>query len=189
MMFDLPAKLYAVLTKHGLRRGPWPPLPFSLSVSEIANLAESDPEIRRVHNLPLPRGYAVFTTSSGPTPMAAWHRSWLWSSGSLCSTAFDLARWSHFLASGVVMQPASYATMKTPVPPAIPYGFGLVVQNILGRPAVWHDGAIFGYVTYLAYFSGQDIAVAVNMNTFPSPAAVTPEGIALAVANAALNTQ
>jgi len=56
MMFDLPAKLYAVLTKHGLRRGPWPPLPFSLSVSEIANLAESDPEIRRVHNLPLPRG-------------------------------------------------------------------------------------------------------------------------------------
>jgi O-methyltransferase involved in polyketide biosynthesis len=56
MMFDLPAKLYAVLTKHGLRRGGWPPMPFSLSVSEIANLAESVPEIRRVHNLPLPRG-------------------------------------------------------------------------------------------------------------------------------------
>jgi D-alanyl-D-alanine carboxypeptidase len=141
------------------------------------------------HNLPLPAGYAVFTPSNGPTPMAAWHRSWLWSSGSLCSTAFDLARWSHFLASGVVMLPASYATMKTPVPPASPYGFGLVVQNILGRPAVWHDGAIYGYVTYLVYFSGEDVAVAVNMNTFPSPAAVKPEGIALAVAKAALNIQ
>jgi CubicO group peptidase (beta-lactamase class C family) len=141
------------------------------------------------HNLPLPAGYAVFTTSSGPTPMAAWHRSWLWSSGSLCSTAFDLARWSHFLASGVVMLPASYATMKAPVPSAAPYGFGLVVQKILGRAAVWHDGAIYGFVTYLVYFSADDVAVAVNMNTFPAPDGVSPEGIALAVAKAALDTQ
>jgi D-alanyl-D-alanine carboxypeptidase len=141
------------------------------------------------HNLPLSEGYAVFTPSNGPTPMAAWHRSWVWSSGSLCSTAFDLARWSHLLASGVVMLPASYATMKTPVPPAIPYGFGLVVQNILGRPAVWHDGAIYGFFTYLVYFPGEDVAVAVNVNTFPAPAAGNPEGIALAVAKAALNKQ
>jgi O-methyltransferase involved in polyketide biosynthesis len=56
MMFDLPAKLYAVLTNRGLQRKGWPPMPFSLSVSEIARLAETVPGIRRVHNLPLPRG-------------------------------------------------------------------------------------------------------------------------------------
>jgi CubicO group peptidase (beta-lactamase class C family) len=143
------------------------------------------------HDLPLPEGYALFTPSNGPTPMAAWHRSWLWSSGSLCSTAFDLARWSHLLANGVVLQPGSYATMKTPVPPAnnAAYGFGLVVQKILGRPAVWHNGAIYGFWTYLVYFSGEDVAIAVNVNTFPAPAAGDPELIALAVANAALDIQ
>jgi CubicO group peptidase (beta-lactamase class C family) len=143
------------------------------------------------HNLPLPQGYGQFSTSNGAqwSPMTAWHRSFLWSSGSRCSTAFDLARWAHLLASGVVMQPVSYATMKTPGPTPTPYGFGLVVQKILGRPAVWHNGAIYGYYTYLVYFSGEDLAVAVNTNAFPTPAAGNPEVIALAVANAALNTQ
>ncbi len=59
MMFDLPAKLYAALTKRGWRtaaRGGWPPMPFSLSVSELAELADSVPAIRAVHDLPLPRG-------------------------------------------------------------------------------------------------------------------------------------
>lgn len=146
------------------------------------------------HNLPLPEGYAVFTASNGQqqVPMPAWHRSWLWSSGSLCSTAFDLTRWSHFLSTGRVLQPASYATMTTRVPPSIapiPYGMGVIAQNILGRPAIWHDGAIYGFFTYLVYFSGEDVAVAVNTNAFPAPAAGNPEVIALAVAKAALNTQ
>jgi CubicO group peptidase (beta-lactamase class C family) len=148
------------------------------------------------HNLPLPAGYAVFTTSNGQqqeAPMPAWHRSWLWSSGSLCSTAFDLARWSHLLATGRVLQPDSYATMTTRVPPStgapIPYAMGLIPQKILGRPAVWHDGAIYGYLTYLIYFPGEDVAIAVNTNAFPGPAAGNPEVIALAVAEAALNTQ
>ena len=140
------------------------------------------------HNLQLPSGYGVFTSSNGPTPIPAWHRSWLTSSGSLCSTASDLARWSHLLANGGVLTPGSYATMKTPVPPATSaaYGFGLVVQKILGRPAVWHNGAIYGFFTYLVYFSSEEVSVAVNVNTFPAPAAGNPEGIALAVAQAAL---
>jgi D-alanyl-D-alanine carboxypeptidase len=145
------------------------------------------------HNLPLPQGYGQFTTSNGAlwAPMTAWDRSFLWSSGSLCSTAFDLSRWAHLLANGVVMLPASYATMRTPVPPATQalYGFGLVVQKILGRPAVWHNGGIYGYFTYLVYFSDEDLSVAVFVNAYPAPAAGNPEVIALAVAKAALNTQ
>jgi D-alanyl-D-alanine carboxypeptidase len=64
-------------------------------------------------NLPLPEGH-------GPVPngpwvrMRPWHPSVAWSSGSLCSTASDLARWSHLLATGHAMLPVSYATMTTP---------------------------------------------------------------------------
>jgi O-methyltransferase involved in polyketide biosynthesis len=59
MMFDLPPKFQAILSRHGMRttpRGGWPSTPFSLSVRELAALAETVPGIQAVHNLPLPRG-------------------------------------------------------------------------------------------------------------------------------------
>ena len=60
MMFDLPPKLFARLTRNGirtsLRYNPWPPTPFSLSAGEIADLVNTVPGIRAVHRLPLPRG-------------------------------------------------------------------------------------------------------------------------------------
>lgn len=59
MMFDLPPKSQAVLARHRLwttLRGDWPRTPFSLTVGELANLADSVPGVRRVRDLPLPRG-------------------------------------------------------------------------------------------------------------------------------------
>ncbi|WP_431240798.1 class I SAM-dependent methyltransferase [Mycolicibacterium aichiense] len=59
MMFDLPAKIYATLTNHNIRTTPgggWPPLPFSLSRRELAELPRVVPRVRAVHDLPLPRG-------------------------------------------------------------------------------------------------------------------------------------
>jgi CubicO group peptidase (beta-lactamase class C family) len=149
-----------------------------------------------MHNLPLPEGYAVFTPPNGQLQKAklpAWNRRWVWSSGSICSTAFDLARWARLLAHGAVLQPASYATMTTRVPPStkspVPYAMGLVTENILGRPAIWHDGAIYGYLCYLVYFPAEDVAVAVNINAFPAPDNATHINIGLAVAQAALSSQ
>jgi CubicO group peptidase (beta-lactamase class C family) len=146
-------------------------------------------------NLPLPDGYAVFTTQNGSpmsTPLPALDPSFRLSSGSLCSTAVDLSRWSHSLANGGVLLPGSYATMTTPLPPSTktstPYALGLVVQNILGRPAVWHNGAVDGFYSYLVDFSEEDVVVAVVVNAFPVPAVGDPEVIALAVAKAALAT-
>jgi CubicO group peptidase (beta-lactamase class C family) len=158
-------------------------------------LGLSDTGVCGTFNLPLPDGYAVFTTQNGSpglTLLPALHPSFRISSGSICSTAFDLSRWAHFLANGGVLLPSSYMTMMTPLPPSkapAPYGFGLVVQKILGRPAVWHDGAVDGFLCYLVYFSDEDVAVAVNVNAFPAPAVGNPEVIALAVAKAALNIQ
>jgi O-methyltransferase involved in polyketide biosynthesis len=59
MMFDLPPHWAAALTRHGFRtslRYKIPPMPFSLSLTEIADLANEVPGVRAVHDLPLPRG-------------------------------------------------------------------------------------------------------------------------------------
>ena len=59
MMFDLPPALFASLAGRGMRtslRYRVPPMPFSLSVSEAANLVNTVPGIRAVYDLPYPAG-------------------------------------------------------------------------------------------------------------------------------------
>ena len=147
------------------------------------------------NNLPVPEGYGVFINGTNGTTwvrLPSLHKTVVWSSGSLCSTASDLARWSHLLATGHAMLPDSYATMTTPARlennTVVPnrYALGVGVQNILGHPAVAHDGAIDGFQSFLVYFSSQEIAVAVVTNAFPAPASGNPVTIAIAVAKAAL---
>jgi CubicO group peptidase (beta-lactamase class C family) len=142
-------------------------------------------------NLPLPEGYGLVPNGAW-VRMRPWHPSFVWSSGSLCSTVSDLARWSHLLATGHAMLPVSCATMTTParlenntIAPN-GYAFGVVTQKILGRPAVSHAGAIDGFQSFLVYFSNQDVAIAVVTNAFPAPAAGDPQLIAMTVAKAAL---
>jgi O-methyltransferase involved in polyketide biosynthesis len=59
MMFDLPPSGFAALSRRGMRtslRYRVPPMPFSLSVSEVADLVNTIPGIRAVHDLPYPAG-------------------------------------------------------------------------------------------------------------------------------------
>jgi O-methyltransferase involved in polyketide biosynthesis len=59
MMFDLPPALFSSWAGRGMRtslRYRVPPMPFSLSVSEAANLVDTVPGIRAVHDLPFPPG-------------------------------------------------------------------------------------------------------------------------------------
>ena len=135
-------------------------------------------------NLPRPEGYGLYPQNV--VRMPAVHPSGLISSGSLCSTASDLARWAQLLATGHVMLPASYATMTTRAAPTTTYGLGVDLKTVLGHPAVSHDGAIDGFMSFLVYFPEQDIAVAVNTNAFPVPT-YHHAIIALAVAKAALD--
>ncbi|HYR28513.1 MAG TPA: serine hydrolase domain-containing protein, partial [Thermoanaerobaculia bacterium] len=123
------------------------------------------------HDLPVPEGYGGL--SPGLSKMKSVPPSTVWSSGSLCSTASDLARWAHLLATGYVLLPASYVTMTTPARLANNavvgngYGLGVAKQPILGQPAVLHDGAIEGYQSFLVHFADRDIAIAVVVNAFP----------------------
>jgi O-methyltransferase involved in polyketide biosynthesis len=59
MMFDLPPAFFASWAGRGMRtslRYRIPPMPFTLSVSEAANLVKTVPGIRAVHDLPMPAG-------------------------------------------------------------------------------------------------------------------------------------
>jgi len=59
MMFDLPPAWFAAWARTGMRtslRYKVPPMPFSLSPSQAANLVNSMPGIRSVHDMPLPTG-------------------------------------------------------------------------------------------------------------------------------------
>jgi O-methyltransferase involved in polyketide biosynthesis len=55
MMFDLPPSGFAALARRGMRtslRYRVPPMPFSLSVAELADLVNTVPGVRAVHDLP-----------------------------------------------------------------------------------------------------------------------------------------
>ena len=59
MMFDLPPVFFAAWIRRGSRtslRYRVPPMPFTLSPSDIANLADRIPGIRAVHDLPMATG-------------------------------------------------------------------------------------------------------------------------------------
>lgn len=60
MMFDLPPKVQALMAARPrlwtILRGDWPRTPFSLTVRELAKLADTVPGVRAVHDLPLPLG-------------------------------------------------------------------------------------------------------------------------------------
>jgi O-methyltransferase involved in polyketide biosynthesis len=59
MMFDLPPAWFAAWARRGMRtslRYKVPPMPFSISVSQAADLVNDIPGIRAVHDLPMPAG-------------------------------------------------------------------------------------------------------------------------------------
>ncbi|GFG48620.1 methyltransferase [Mycolicibacterium agri] len=63
MIFDLPPVLVKNLAPKGLRssrRYRVPPMPFSLSADQLADLAHTVPGIRAVHDLPMPKGRGFF---------------------------------------------------------------------------------------------------------------------------------
>ncbi len=63
MFFDLPPTLVKMLARNGLRSSrsyTVPPMPFSLSVHQLADLVHTMPGVRAVHDLPMPHGRGVF---------------------------------------------------------------------------------------------------------------------------------
>lgn len=66
MLFDLPPTFVATLSRRGLPlsfRYKVPPMPFALSVSALANLVNTMPGVRAVHDLPLAPGRGGVTNA------------------------------------------------------------------------------------------------------------------------------
>jgi O-methyltransferase involved in polyketide biosynthesis len=63
MFFDLPPTMVKRLAPRGMRssrRYRVPPMPFSLSARQLAELANTMPGVRAVHDLPMPKGRGLF---------------------------------------------------------------------------------------------------------------------------------
>lgn len=84
--------------------------------------------------------------------------------GALYSTTHDLLKWEHGLFGGRVLNPQSLTALTTPVRNG--YAMGLMVSETDGKKLVWHNGAIEGFNTYMAYDPGDRTAVIVlgNLN-------------------------
>lgn len=69
MIFDLPPIILKKVAPKGIRASRHyrlPPMPFSLSASQLAKLADTVPGIRAVHDLPMPKGRGLFFQSMFP---------------------------------------------------------------------------------------------------------------------------
>ena len=97
--------------------------------------------------------------------------------GGFAANARDLARWAQALYGGDVLAPQYRAAMTnvaatTAVKSAIPYGYGVQVFEIDGRPSVGHSGRLLGFRAAVRYLPDQGVSIAVLTNqsrTDPAP--------------------
>ena len=97
------------------------------------------------------------------------HMSVPHAAGALTGNVRDLATWAQALHHGRVVSAQSYAQMTQaaalPEGRTHPYGFGLGLGDVRGRPAVGHGGGIFGFGTSSTYVPSEDLFVAVFTNS------------------------
>lgn len=112
-------------------------------------------------------GYAIQNGAAVPaTPV---HFSVAHAAGGLVASAADLARWADALHHGRAVTPAMYREMTAPARLADgstrPYGFGLRLVELRGRPALFHGGAGRGVDTGSVWLPEADVFVAVLTNS------------------------
>ena len=82
--------------------------------------------------------------------------------GALYSTTHDLLKWEQGLFGGRLLNAQSMTALSTPVRNG--YAMGLMVSEADGKRLVWHNGAIEGFNTYMAYDPGDRTAIIVLAN-------------------------
>ena len=93
---------------------------------------------------------------------------WPSGAGALVSSVEDLAAWNDALVKGRVIAGA-WQRMSTPARLAdgkpTKYGYGLIVDERLGKRIVWHNGGIDGFRSIAAYYPDDDVYFAVLLNS------------------------
>ena len=102
------------------------------------------------------------THSSSTATYFAWGWGFRGTTG-VVSTANDLCRWVHELATGRVLKSKTRELVFSAEKGD--YALGWHVRSTEGAPKkVWHGGSTQGYLTHLSYFPEEEIAVAVVGN-------------------------
>lgn len=96
--------------------------------------------------------------------------TWPYAAGSICSTAGDLLAWTNALHGGRILGPVAYREMLTPGllqdGTRLRYAAGIAVgDSLAGHAAIYHDGAIPGFSSALAYLPDDSVIIVVLMNT------------------------
>jgi len=88
--------------------------------------------------------------------------------GGLCASADGLARWTRALGEGRVIPPLLLAEMRADEPvssgPTPPYGFGISLLPLAGRPAYSHAGAGDGWGAWTSYLPEERLTIVILVN-------------------------
>ncbi|MEX2581808.1 MAG: serine hydrolase domain-containing protein [Gemmatimonadota bacterium] len=110
-----------------------------------------------------------FAANGRMLPTEPLDHSWPFAAGSLCSTAVDLLAWNRAIHQDGMLSDSAHRLLTRPgrLSDGTPlrYGAGLMVDSILGRPALHHGGSIPGFRSFLAYFPEDSLGIAVLLNT------------------------
>lgn len=101
--------------------------------------------------------------SDGP----GWH---LRANGGVLSTVGDMQRWYKALKNNVVLPKTATDKMFSPQIAEGPvgqshYGYGWVVQNLDGKPLIWHNGGNGVYNANMTFVPSDDLCVVVSSNS------------------------
>lgn len=96
-----------------------------------------------------------------------WH---LRANGGVLSTVGDMQRWYKALKNNVVLPKTATDKMFTPHIAEGPagqshYGYGWVVQNLDGKPLIWHNGGNGVYNANMTFVPGDDLCIVVSSNS------------------------
>lgn len=137
-------------------------------------------------------GVAIGYMDITETPAEPEDPSLPYAAGALYSTVEDMNRWEQALTTNALLPATSRAEMfatQVAIPDAPPmdagYGYGLVIGTDSGRPIIWHNGAISGFISIEARYPVDDVTVIILGNQENADVSTILEGISAKIFNAA----
>ena len=137
-------------------------------------------------------GVAIGYMDITETPAEPEDPSLPYAAGALYSTVEDMNRWELALTTNALLPATSRAEMfatQVAIPDAPPmdagYGYGLVIGTDSGRPIIWHNGAISGFISIEARYPVDDVTVIILGSQENADVSTILEGISAKIFNAA----
>jgi CubicO group peptidase (beta-lactamase class C family) len=137
-------------------------------------------------------GVAIgYTDGYSATPAEPEDPSLPYAAGALYSTVEDMNRWEQALTTDTLLPAASRAEMfATEVaipdggPMAAGYGYGFLIGTDSGRPIIWHNGAIPGFISIEGRYPVDDVTAIILGNQMNAGVQIILGGISAKIFNA-----